>query len=252
MHDGQTAPLPSVTTERFASRAAIVRVTGDADLALAPALGGAIAAEIAAGRRRIAIDLSAATFIDCSTVGMLLDALWPLRDDGDVVAGTTAATDVNGGMPDSAGEVTEEAARPDDAPPRRYKPAGTIVDARTRDPVVDPGLPDRVELLADLGGRPAVHVDDQRVRRRTLGLDEEGVDREVDGAAAAQRAGRPPGRRRRSGRRQQHRVVVARAPAERGRVGRRLEAVPQRAVGPDPRRGEGPTPRTDRVGGAGP
>jgi len=90
--DGPSAPRPSVTIERFASRAAIVRVTGEADLALAPALGGAIAGEIAAGRRRIAIDLSAATFIDCSTVGTLLDALVPLRDDGDaavVLAGAT-------------------------------------------------------------------------------------------------------------------------------------------------------------------
>lgn len=92
MSDGPLEFLPSVTIERFASRAAVVRVTGDADLALAPALGDAIAGEIAAGRRRIAIDLSAATFIDCSTAGMLLDALAPLLDDGEariVLAGAT-------------------------------------------------------------------------------------------------------------------------------------------------------------------
>jgi anti-anti-sigma factor len=86
------APAPSVTVERPARRAAVVRVTGEADLALAPALGEAIAGEIAAGRRRIAIDLSGATFIDCATAGLLLDALAPLRDRGEgavVLAGAT-------------------------------------------------------------------------------------------------------------------------------------------------------------------
>jgi anti-anti-sigma factor len=83
---------PSVTVDRFARQGAVVRVTGEADLALGPALGGAIADQIAAGRRRIAIDLSGATFIDCSTVELVLDALAPLLDDGEariVLAGAT-------------------------------------------------------------------------------------------------------------------------------------------------------------------
>ena len=83
---------PSVTTEAFAAHGLIVRVTGDLDLALAPRLDEAIAREIARGHRHFAIDLSGATFLDCASVGTLVRALAPLRDEPDasvVLAGAT-------------------------------------------------------------------------------------------------------------------------------------------------------------------
>lgn len=83
---------PSVTTERFATHGVVVRVTGDLDLALAPRLDQAIAREIAGGRRHFAIDLGGATFLDCASVGTLVRALAPLRDEPDasvVLGGAT-------------------------------------------------------------------------------------------------------------------------------------------------------------------
>ncbi len=83
---------PSVSTERFAPRGVIVRVTGDLDLALAPRLKGAIDREIAAGHRHFAIDLAGTTFLDCASLGTLVRALAPLRDEPDasvVLGGAT-------------------------------------------------------------------------------------------------------------------------------------------------------------------
>jgi anti-anti-sigma factor len=83
---------PSVTTERFAKHGVVVQVTGDLDLALAPRLDQAIAREIAGGHRHFAIDLRGATFLDCASVGTLVRALAPLRDDADasvVLGGAT-------------------------------------------------------------------------------------------------------------------------------------------------------------------
>lgn len=85
---------PSVATERLAGHGVVVRVTGDLDLALAPSLERAIAREIARGRRRFAIDLSATTFLDCSSVGTLLSALAPLRDEPAAAVVLTGATGV--------------------------------------------------------------------------------------------------------------------------------------------------------------
>ena len=85
-------PEPSVTTEPFSPHGAFVRVAGDLDLALAPRLGDAIEGEIARGHRHLVIDLSAATFLDCTSVATLLRAVAPLRDDPDaavVLAGAT-------------------------------------------------------------------------------------------------------------------------------------------------------------------
>ena len=83
---------PSVTTERFATHGVVVRVTGDLDLALAPRLDQAIEGEIAGGRRHFTIDLGGATFLDCASVGTLVRALAPLRDEPDasvVLGGAT-------------------------------------------------------------------------------------------------------------------------------------------------------------------
>lgn len=83
---------PSVTTEAFATHGALVRVTGDLDLALASSLACATAGEIAHGHRHIVFDLSAATFLDCAGVGSLMAAVAPLRHEPDatvVLAGAT-------------------------------------------------------------------------------------------------------------------------------------------------------------------
>lgn len=87
---------PSVTTERIASHGVVVRVTGDLDLALAPRLDQAIAREIARGHRHFAIDLGGATFLDCASVGTLVRALGPLRDEADasvVLGGATGSVE---------------------------------------------------------------------------------------------------------------------------------------------------------------
>jgi anti-sigma B factor antagonist len=85
-------PEPSVTTKPFSPHGAFVRVAGDLDLALAPRLGDAIEGEIARGHRHLVIDLSAATFLDCTSIATLLRAVAPLRRDPDaavVLAGAT-------------------------------------------------------------------------------------------------------------------------------------------------------------------
>jgi anti-anti-sigma factor len=87
-------PKPSVSTERLGAGALLVRVSGDLDLALAPRLAGAIADGIARGDRHLALDFSRATFLDCASVGVLVRAVAPLRDDPDAsvaLVGTCAA-----------------------------------------------------------------------------------------------------------------------------------------------------------------
>ena len=54
---------------------AFVTVSGQADLHTAPELRSAISTVIDGGTRRLAIDLSDATFIDSMTLGVLLGAL---------------------------------------------------------------------------------------------------------------------------------------------------------------------------------
>jgi anti-anti-sigma factor len=73
----------TVTTAAFGTRGSFVRVTGELDLALAPRLEHAIAGEIRSGHRHLVIDLTAATFMDCASVGTLLGAIAPLRTEPD-------------------------------------------------------------------------------------------------------------------------------------------------------------------------
>ena len=73
----------TVTTAAFGTRGSFVRVTGELDLALAPRLEHAIAGEIRRGHRHLVIDLTAATFMDCASVGTLLGAIAPLRTEPD-------------------------------------------------------------------------------------------------------------------------------------------------------------------------
>lgn len=73
----------SVTTAAFSTHGSVVRVTGELDLALAPRLEHAIAGEIRRGHRHLVIDLTDATFLDCASIGTLLEAIAPLRAEPD-------------------------------------------------------------------------------------------------------------------------------------------------------------------------
>jgi anti-sigma B factor antagonist len=64
----------------------VVTVIGEADLESAPQLRTALATAIDGGARRVLADLSATTFIDSTTLGVLLGAVKRLRpDDGELV-----------------------------------------------------------------------------------------------------------------------------------------------------------------------
>ncbi len=83
---------PSVTAEAFGPHGAYVRIAGELDVAYAARLREAIEGEIISGRRHLVIDLTAATFLDCASVGTLLRAVAPLRCEPDaaiVLAGAT-------------------------------------------------------------------------------------------------------------------------------------------------------------------
>lgn len=83
---------PSITTTAYASDGVVVSLAGELDLAHAARLGDVIAGEIARGNRHLVIDLQRATFLDCATLGTLLRAVAPLRDDPDsavLLAGAT-------------------------------------------------------------------------------------------------------------------------------------------------------------------
>jgi anti-anti-sigma factor len=65
---------------------------GELDLASAARLGKAIQGEITEGHRHLVIDLSRAAFLDCASIGTLLRAVAPLRNEPDaaiVLAGAT-------------------------------------------------------------------------------------------------------------------------------------------------------------------
>jgi anti-sigma B factor antagonist len=72
---------PAVSTRGFAAHGAVVEVAGELDLRSAPLLRAAIASQIELGHRHLVIDLTDATFLDCASVGTLLDSIAPLRAD---------------------------------------------------------------------------------------------------------------------------------------------------------------------------
>jgi anti-sigma B factor antagonist len=61
---------------------AVLAMGGEIDYAASPQLREHIAAHIKAGRRHLVIDLSAATFIDSTTIGVLMGAVTKLREAG--------------------------------------------------------------------------------------------------------------------------------------------------------------------------
>lgn len=91
-HSSFDAQETSVTTEAFCPHGSYVRIAGELDLAYAARLQEAIEGEITRGHRHLVIDLSAATFLDCASIGTLLQAVAPLRHEPDaavVLAGAT-------------------------------------------------------------------------------------------------------------------------------------------------------------------
>ena len=72
---------PIVRAEPFDEHGSVIIVEGDLDLETAPQLGEVISGQIAAGHRHLVVDLSDATFLDSSAMGMLLHAVAPLRGD---------------------------------------------------------------------------------------------------------------------------------------------------------------------------
>src|SRR4051812_18936946 len=60
----------------------VVAVTGEIDLFTAPAFKQRVSAPIDAGRTRLIVDLSAATFIDSSSLGVLIGAHRRLKRRG--------------------------------------------------------------------------------------------------------------------------------------------------------------------------
>ena len=65
---------------------AVVAVVGEADLYTAPELKGALSAAVDGGARRVLVDLSESTFIDSTTLGVLMGAVRRLRPLGGGVA----------------------------------------------------------------------------------------------------------------------------------------------------------------------
>ena len=83
---------PSFEVVRVSGSRASLRAAGELDLAAVEGLSSILAAQLAAGRRFIRLDLSAVTFIDCSCLGVLVAAHHRLRG----TRGQLLLTDVSG------------------------------------------------------------------------------------------------------------------------------------------------------------
>jgi anti-sigma B factor antagonist len=75
-----------VDTERIDDRTAVISVAGEVDLYTAPELKRELVAVIDEGVRRVVVDLSQATFIDSTTLGVLLSGVKRLRPVGGELA----------------------------------------------------------------------------------------------------------------------------------------------------------------------
>jgi anti-sigma B factor antagonist len=73
-----------VSTTSFGDGVAGVVVLGEADIYTAPELKEALAAAIETGATSVLVDLSGATFIDSTTLGVLMGAVRRLRPGGEV------------------------------------------------------------------------------------------------------------------------------------------------------------------------
>ena len=75
-----------ISTADLGGGVATVAVAGEVDLYTAPALKQALAETIEVGGRHVLVDLSRATFIDSTTLGVLMGAVKRLRPAGGELA----------------------------------------------------------------------------------------------------------------------------------------------------------------------
>ena len=75
-----------IATRDIASGVSSVAVGGEVDLATAPELKEALARVIDGGAHRVLVDLTSATFIDSTTLGVLMGAVKRLRTNGGELA----------------------------------------------------------------------------------------------------------------------------------------------------------------------
>jgi anti-sigma B factor antagonist len=75
-----------ISTADLGGGVATVAVAGEVDLYTAPSLKQALADTIDQGGRRVLVDLSRATFIDSTTLGVLMGAVKRLRPAGGELA----------------------------------------------------------------------------------------------------------------------------------------------------------------------
>ena len=75
-----------VDTERIDDHTAVIAVAGEVDLYTAPELKRELVAAVDQGMRRVVVDLSEATFIDSTTLGVLLSGVKRLRPVGGELA----------------------------------------------------------------------------------------------------------------------------------------------------------------------
>lgn len=72
----------SIEDRRVGGKAHVVSVTGDVDLFTAPEFKQRVTAPIAAGAERVIVDLTKTTFIDSSSLGVLIGAHRRLKARG--------------------------------------------------------------------------------------------------------------------------------------------------------------------------
>ena len=75
-----------IEDERLNDELTVIRLVGEIDLYAAPELKDHVNRSIERGRTRLVIDLSAATFIDSTTLGILVGGMKRLRPRGGTLA----------------------------------------------------------------------------------------------------------------------------------------------------------------------
>lgn len=83
----------NVETTTIADAAAVIGVEGELDLYTAPRLQEALSRAVDTGHTRVLVDLSRSTFIDSTTLGVLMGSFQRLTDSGGTLV--VACTDAN-------------------------------------------------------------------------------------------------------------------------------------------------------------
>lgn len=80
--NGHLPPDFGIATERLSETCHVVALAGEVDMYTAPTVDRELEGAVAAGARTVIVDLSAATFIDSTFLGVLLRWLGRLRESG--------------------------------------------------------------------------------------------------------------------------------------------------------------------------